>query len=339
LDQDLSFFHDSNPMFTVTELGAPMPDSDRLWHAKSADEWSTLFSQVHEFAGMTSVGSGVRPFSLRDMFRHFMEDNIRTRGMQLTPLHLRLLLHPLQAMVGQHRQFSSCFSDDMSAPQANSVHVASVRARFDELQILLDRWQELAERYLASHPACAVMQASLVMFHLISLNTVSSIPDIERVARRERIDGQYPQLQFLRKKCVTNSRTAIFHAGQVIRCMKSMPTNIRPPWWPGAIYRAALVLWAESLIQKESMGASPGMFSPTGQTVAVDSVPPSHPLLTQYRSRSDIIPTLSKKNGSQIRIDDGFAVLNHCAEVLDEGVANRFSDGIRNKIERLATGG
>lgn len=331
LDQDLSFFHDCNPMFTVTELGAPMPDSDRLWHAKSSSEWSTIFSQVHDFAGLSSIGTGVRPLSLRDMFRHFMEDNIRARGMQLTPLHLRLLLHPLQSMVGQYCQLSGCLSDEISSPQSNPMHAASVRARFDEIRILLERWQVLSERYLASHPTCAIMQASLAMFHLISLNAAVSLPDIERVARRENLDVQYSQLVFLRKKCVSNSQEAIFHAGQVLRLMRTMPTNIRPAWWPGAIYRAGLVLWAESLIQKE--------FTPMGQPVAVDSLPPSHPVILQFRNRGEGIPSLAKKNGSQIRIDDGFSVLTHCIEILDEGIANRFSDGIRNKLERLATGG
>src|ERR1700761_2319357 len=171
LDQDVSLFNDSTPLFSITACGAPMPDSDRIWHAKSSAEWSTVFSQVHEFSGgYSAVGSGVRPLSLRDMFRHFLEDDIIPRGMELTPLHLRLLLHPLQALVCQYRQLTSCFSDNISPrQQANNVHTQSVRARFDELQVLLKRWRRLADRYLSSHPLCPLMQGSMVMFHLISM--------------------------------------------------------------------------------------------------------------------------------------------------------------------------
>jgi hypothetical protein len=316
-----------------------MPDSDRLWHAKSANEWSTIFSQVHDFAGIPAIGTGVRPLSLRDMYRHFMEDHIRTQDMPLTPLHLRLLLHPLQAMVSQFRQLLSCFSDEISSPQPNSVHTVAVKIRFDELRVLLDRWQSLAERYLTSHPPCAIMQASLVMFHLISLNTVVSIPEIERVARKEALDGQLSRLMFMRKKCVTNSQEALFHAGQVLRLIRNIPANIRPLWWSGAIYRAGLVLWAESMIMKESANSSPGMFNTMGQPVAVDSLPPNHPVVTQYRARGDGMPCLTKKNGNQIGIDDGYSVLHHCMEIIDEGIANRFSDGIRHKLDRLTTGG
>lgn len=325
-------------MFTFTELGAPMPDSDRLWHAKSASEWSTLFSQVHDFNGISAVGTGVRPLSLRDMFSHFMEDNIRSRGMQLTPLHLRLLLHPLQSMVCQYRQLSSCMSDGISSPQTNSVHTASVRTRFDELRILLDRWQSLADRYLASHPLCAIMQASLIMFHLISLNMVVSTPDIERFARKENTE-QYPPIIFMRKRCISNTPEAVFHAGQVLRLTRNMSNNVRPAWWAGGIYRAALTLWMETLIQKESMTTSPGMFNPIEQPICVDSLPVNHPVLTQYRSRGEGIPSLTDKNGNQIRIDDSYTTLNHCIEIVEDGIANRFSDGIRNKLQRLAAGG
>ena len=36
VDQEISLFHDTAPLFSVTEFAAPMPDADRLWHAKSA---------------------------------------------------------------------------------------------------------------------------------------------------------------------------------------------------------------------------------------------------------------------------------------------------------------
>jgi hypothetical protein len=39
-----------------------------------------------------------------------------------------------------------------------------------------------------------------------------------------------------------------------------------------------------------------------------------------------------------VSLNSGFAVLNHCIDVIDEGVATRFSDGIRSKLEKLARG-
>jgi hypothetical protein len=349
VDQDLSFFQDSAPLFSITEFGAPMPDSDRLWHAKSAAEWSTVFNQVHEFSGgYSSVGSGARPLSLRDLFRQFLEDEILSRGIELTPLHLRLLLHPLQALVCQYRQLESCFSSvattshNGSAANGNSASAASSRARSEELQVLLKRWQLLAERYTSAHPMCAMMQASLVMFHLISLNTVTSFPEVERLARKEGMDGTYQQLLYLQNLCLAETEQAVFHAGQVLRLVRAMPANVRPPWWPAAIYRAGLVLWTVSLAPNSSTlspATTNGLFPVSGPSIAVDSLPPDHPLVVRYVTKCEGVPTLTKRDGTQMSLDHPFTVLSHCVEVIDEGVANRFSDGIRSKLQKLATAG
>ncbi|KAK5148775.1 hypothetical protein LTR04_000525 [Oleoguttula sp. CCFEE 6159] len=340
VDQDLSLFHDTNPLFSVTEFGAPMPDADRLWQAKTAGEWSGIFEQVHEFSGgYSSVGSGARPLSLRDLFRHFLDDEIVSNGIEMTPLQLRLLLHPLQSLVCQFTQLLSCFSDTISSRQrTRAVTAASTRVRLEEVQAMLQRWYDLADRHCKANPMCAMMQANLVMFHLISLNAVTNFPEIERLARREGFDGTYQQLVWIHKRCISDVEEAIFHCGQIFRLIRSMPRGIRPPWWSGAIYRVALILWTDSLTHNESITPSNGLFPVPGPSFAVDALHAEHPLIVRYLSKREGIPCLTKRDGSQITMDHAFRVLSHCIDVIDEGVATRFSDGIRNKLERLARG-
>ncbi|KAK5281393.1 hypothetical protein LTR16_006318, partial [Cryomyces antarcticus] len=340
VDQDLSLFHDTNPLFSVTEFGAPMPDADRLWQAKTAGEWSGIFEQVHEFSGgYSSVGSGARPLSLRDLFRHFLDDEIVSNGIEMTPLQLRLLLHPLQSLVCQFTQLLSCFSDTISSRQrTRAVTAASTRVRLEEVQAMLQRWYDLADRHCKANPMCAMMQANLVMFHLISLNAVTNFPEIERLARREGFDGTYQQLVWIHKRCISDVEEAIFHCGQIFRLIRSMPRGIRPPWWSGAIYRVALILWTDSLTHNESNTPSNGLFPVPGPSFAVDALHAEHPLIVRYLSKREGIPCLTKRDGSQITMDHAFRVLSHCIDVIDEGVATRFSDGIRNKLERLARG-
>lgn len=338
VDQDLSLFHDTAPLFSVTEFKAPMPDSDRLWNAKTASEWSETFNQVHEFSnGYSSVGSGARPLSLKDLFRHFLDDAIIPQDIHLTPLQLRLLLHPLQTLVCQYCQLLSCFSHDSIGTRKGSraVTAASTRVRLEEMQSLLQRWLDLAERYIKSNPACPMMQANLVMFHLISLNAVTNFPEIERLARREAVDGMFHMVGWIQQKCITDSHEAIFHTGQILRIIRSMPRGIRPPWWPGAIYRVALILWAQALCQKESM--SPGQqYQQQAAAIQIDRWESDHPLLTRYLTRREGNPTLTKRDGTPVSIDHCFSVLSYCIDVIDEGIATRFSDGIRSKLERLA---
>ncbi|KAF2470331.1 transcription factor Cmr1 [Lindgomyces ingoldianus] len=341
VDQDLSLFHDTAPLFSVTEFGAPMPDADRLWEAKTATGWSEHYNQIHEFSqSHFSVGSGVRPMSLRDLFRHFLDDEIITQNMPLTPMHLRLLLHPLQTMVCQYSQLLSCFSDSTPSRQrARVVTEASTRVRLEEVQALLSRWYLLFERYTKStaNPMCPMMQSNLVMWHLISLNAVTNFSEIERFARREGVDGSFQQMNWFHKRCISDVHEAVYHAGQVLRIVKGMPRGVRPPWWPGSIYRAAMVLWMDSTFN-EATTPSPQQFQPSRFDVAVDSLPAEHPAIVRYSARREGIPVLTKRDGSVVHLNHGFHVLTHCIDVIDEGVATRFSDGIRGKLERLARG-
>lgn len=342
VDQDLSLFHDTAPVFSITEFNVPVPDTDRLWHAKSAAEWSLVFEQVHEFSGgFSSVGSGARPLSLRELFRLFLEDEMIPLGIEMTPLQLRLLLHPLQSMVCQLSQLLSCFADPLSMRNQNAraVSAISTRGRVQEVQSLLSRWFDLAERYLKANPMCAMMQTNLVLFHLISLNAVTNFSDIERLARRENVDGTFQQLIWLHQRCITDVEEAVFHCGQVLRHIRAMPRAIRPQWWPGAIYRAGLVLWTDSLVHKPS-GPSltpPGSISPVrGPSFAIDMLPPDHSMIVRYLTKREGIPCLSRRDGSQLPLEQPYQILQHCIECIDDGVATRLSDGIRMKLDRLS---
>ncbi|KAG9878602.1 transcription factor Cmr1, partial [Aureobasidium melanogenum] len=170
----------------------------------------------------------------------------------------------------------------------------------------------------------------------ISLNAVTNFSEIERLARREGFDGTYQQLVWTHKRCIADVEEAVFHCGQVLRIIRSMPRGVRPPWWAGAIYRAALVLWTDSLINKETPAANAsGGFPSPGPTFAIDALPVDHPMVVRFLSKRVGQPALSKRDGTHIPMDHGVTVLAHCIEIMDEGTSNRFVDGVRNKLDRL----
>jgi len=205
------------------------------------------------------------------------------------------------------------------------------------VQTLLQRWFDLAERYLKANPTCALMQTNLIIFHLISLNAVTNFPAIERLARRENFDGTYQHLVVTHKRCIADVEEAVFHCGQVFRLVRSMPRSIRPPWWAGAIYRVGLILWCDSLLQKDSSTPSgDGMFPVPGPSFAIDALGVDHPLIVRYLTKRSGSPCVTKFDGTQMPISG--PILAHCVQVIDEGTATRFSDGIRSKLERLSRG-
>jgi hypothetical protein len=168
---------------------------------------------------------------------------------------------------------------------------------------------------------------------------VTNFPDIERLARREGVDGSYQQMLWMHKRCLSDVQEAVVHAGQILRLVREMSRGIRPPWWPGAVYRAALVMWTDSLAHNESLSPNQQrQYQPPTTTFAVDRLPSDHQMILRYLSRKEGNPTMTKLDGSPVPLDNGFAVLSHCIDVIDEGVATRFSDGIRSKLEKLARG-
>jgi hypothetical protein len=317
------------PQFSVTELECPMPDMDSLWHSRTVDEWAQQYTS-------SPSDASDKPYSLKEMFKLFLNDDIATKNIQLTPMHLRLLLHPLQSQVHQYRDLMSCFPDNHNSRRSSrALTNASAGVRFGEAQDLLERWYSLAQRYLTSHGSCAMMKANLVMYHLICLNAATNFPEIEKYARERRCVDPSPYPAWIENTCIPYVHDAIVHAGQVLGIVKAMAPDVRPPWWPGAIYRASLVLWLESLVQTSVTTIQQHGFANDMGQFCVDNLPLDHSVINRYQSRGGGVPCLTAKDGNLIRINDELNVMNVCIDLIDQGVATRFSDGIRAKLQRL----
>jgi hypothetical protein len=252
VDQELSLFHDTAPMLSITDLLCPLPSPEVLWMSVSAEQW---FANVQNLYGCTTnvnpqilTSPSLTP-SLCDLFQDFLHDNLSRRQSSLSPHQLRLLLHPLQSMLCHLRQMLSCFSDVLSTRRATSrtVTKSSTMLRLEEVQALLQKWYELTMAIYKNNPGCSTTRCNLVLYHLISLNAVTNFPEIERLARREAFDGSYWELSLRHKRCIYNREEVVFHCGQVMRLIRSMAPDRRPCWWPAAIYRATLILWTDSI--------------------------------------------------------------------------------------------
>jgi len=338
VDQELALFHDTAPLSSVAECTIPMPDADRLWHAKKVFEWSSIFEEVHEFSGgYSSIGSGARPLSLRDLFRHFLDEEILSHGIEMTPLQLRLLLYPIQSLCFNVCELLRCFSDPFKRRHdSRPITTESTRKHLQQVQALRRQWFNLAERYLEANAICLTMQINLVIFHLISLNAVTDFYEVEKLARRETIETTYVRLICTYKRCIADAGEAVFHCGQVLRLIRMLPRGIRPPWWSAAIYRVALILWANATMQAETTTSSDALGPPPGPFFAIDDLQADHPMIVQYLTKQEGMPCVTKLDGSQIEIVHATLVVQHCIEVIDEGAATRFTDGIRAKLEKVA---
>ena len=235
-EQELGLLNDKPLMLSVNELDLPMPDADPLWDSASAEQWGSDFKTVHQFSNSSyAVTSGARPPSLHIAHQHFLasqrDNNI---NLELSPLQLRLLLQPLQARASKVRaDINFLGKQPPPTPDITEIYIKT-QADLTECQLQLQRWYSLALRFFAANTnhQDPFVCSTLILYHLIYLNTLLDFPSLERASQAAKRMEEHP-----------HTGAIIFHCSQALAYLQSMHANLQPPWWPAAIYRAALILW------------------------------------------------------------------------------------------------
>ncbi|KAK5078925.1 hypothetical protein LTR64_002655 [Lithohypha guttulata] len=324
VDQEISLFSDTTPQLSVVDLHVPMPDTDDLWHAPSSADWLVLFEKTH--------GSTYRsPASVRDFFTKFVDGDLA--GKELSPTQLRLLLHPLQAQVCQLRQFIACLPDGGSHAKSRAVSKAATKARLEEIAALLQQWYTISKQsFSGNQGTCWTTCANLIMYHLISLNTITSFKDIEQFARREVMVGPTRYGTWLQSRCIDQPEEALFHCGQILRLIRSMPKPVRPPWWAGAVYRAAMIAWATGMSRGGQPFVSETHNGDAAAQFAIDDLTPEHDLISRFVKHQEGEPMITNGDRTLSPVHVPSNVLSACAGVLEDDPSMRLADGIRRKL-------
>ncbi|KAL9127135.1 MAG: hypothetical protein Q9217_003925 [Psora testacea] len=331
VDQELSLFMDVAPVLSMSNLMTVMPDMDLLWQAKSSNEWLKAYERTN--------GASNKPrMTLRDLFRFFLDGGLSKPNVQLLPIQLKLLLHPLQSLTIHLRQFLRCYPEESSGRKGDyAISKSALRSRFEEIQSLLKQWYALVRRCSPERAEdCAVTSANLIIYHLISLNAVICLSEIEQFASSETGSKSPRSSSSLRGNYTEHTEEVFFHCGQVLRLVRLTAESMRPPWWPAAVYRAALASWAVSMASAKSRSLLSSLSREANQPFAIDTLAPEHASVMRYLSSGDGQPMFTKTDGTMISLGEPRHILNHCVEFLGEEPATSFKEGIQSKLARLA---
>ena len=384
LDQELSLFHDTTPSFTIADFVSPMPDSNCLWYAKTATDWALVYQQIHKPAEPFVQNQFIcRPPALSDIFRQLLDIDSNIENLNLTALQLRLLLYPLQILVFQSQLFASYLpgvssSSSQQNIQGSSQEANSTTNQLIEIQAWLGRWHSLVKKYLITNAMCPVIQASLVLFQMISLNTMVDFPAIETNVRGETRTGagekhnlsafRSPHSQHLGGSSF-DVRQVVYHCEQILSLVRAMHRNVRPSWWPGAVYRACLILWTVQSaydrgegkmgeIVMMAVGAANGAVNgaaagpnrvkdvrlgslsslsslSSSSSSAGEFFTHSHRSLASEQRENDISGSSSLPVGVLSGVQTAKGVISRCVEIIEEGAPTRLAEGIVAKLKRL----
>ena len=350
LDQELSLFYDTPPLFAITELQCPLPGPEVLWMASNSEQWLTAMRSVYGCSASVhpQLLSGTPPAtpSLYDLFQDFLHDNLSRGQPTMCPQQLRLILHPIQALLCHLHHVLSCFSDTPSTRRigARCVTKSSALHRLEEVQVLLQKWYDISANHHKANPDCPVTRCNLILYHLISLNAVTNFLEIERFARREAFafehwDWDAPQLA---KRYIFQREDAIFHCGQVFRLLRLIPKDRRPAWWSAAMYRATLVLWIDSVSRIYSSRAQgggskrdPARTTPPPVPVVIDQATPEDPAINAYVWNGAGVAMLTWADGATFTLDKPADILMYAIQNIETGLSFRIGDGIKRKLIAL----
>jgi hypothetical protein len=325
VDLEISLLHDLPPVLSINDLHVPLPQDTNLWHAQSYNAWL-------EHYGASGTRLDEETQSLNSLFRSFLQGRLISSQI-LSFHHLRLLLHPLQAMVLEQQQLLCIFDTDEPSNRYRVLSKIKVLGRLQETQDLLQQLTTLLNRtsQLATEkdkqgkqgPAHTMGCVSMIMLHLVSLNAFTSIPEIERCAKEEPPASDSERVEMWRRvRYAEGERYILFHAGQIFRLIDGLHIDARPPWWPVATYRASLACWSLRSPKRMTMADQP-------LELTIDTLLPSEEDCFLNSSAGTAVVTLS--DGRRVPVLEGNNSLQYCIGALEK-YPTRLVRGVLEKV-------
>ncbi|KAH7326236.1 hypothetical protein B0I35DRAFT_474907 [Stachybotrys elegans] len=330
VDQELSLFHDTMPLLSIPDLQCPLPSPEDVWKLRTTDEWLGKLQAMH--GNMSPGGQFELPeaASLFGLFQDFLQDKLSCDQESLTAFQLRLLLHPIQNLLCHTQQTMSCFPEILTTrrPAIYTGLKTNTRRRLEEIQLLLEKWYGLAHGIFKLNPNDLVIRVDLVLFHLVSLNTITNFPQIEQLARWDNSHTIARESSLRQSKYIHSREEATDHCKQILDLVRQLPIDHRPPWWPAAIYRVTLILWVDALTQQKLCIPSP-THTPPGAHM--------HPIPASMEApgTAGIDGPGMSIDGATMPLDRPASMLQYGIQAIEEGRRTRFSDGIKRKLTTL----
>ncbi|OAL35150.1 hypothetical protein AYO20_05627 [Fonsecaea nubica] len=249
VEQEIGLFHCLSPTIHFSDMRSPIPSADELFFAETEEEWSALVRSYRQLEGPGNM-SRLHPPSLAAFYGMFLRHNFLERHCHVTPLQLRLLLCAIQTQVTQFVQSNRFVSTEQSYADDPHVETSSFASlRQEELQTMLVKWYILRQKVLGTDGETEMTLACKLIYHLVWLELLICFSDIQLLAGREGPAGAKPLIpQFQRWFRSPFSFKALAHVGQVLEILQCpRHTVLRPLWWPVALFRVSLIMWAYSV--------------------------------------------------------------------------------------------
>jgi hypothetical protein len=221
----------TSPLISYAELYLPLPESEKLWHASTAEQWKALYIQAN------SIPRGNRQPSLVDCIQDL--DILATKEIYVDQRQASMaVLGAAWRMIWEYRQLDSSMKDVNNQWSNGNLLMNS---RHAELTKLLQCF-----RISSVEDAKVTLILELLLMHLhMSLDDVQLFAGVEGEEEARRV---YPSLVQWTK--TSTARQALWHAGQVIRAARTLRPGLICDFAAIAVYQASLAFWSYGIITR-----------------------------------------------------------------------------------------
>lgn len=217
-----------NPLISYVELDLPLPCHRKCWDAKSAAEWKSSYFE--------NIRNTPEPLPSLSRSLQDMSTLSQTRSQLDFALTGFLSVHGIFTIV----------MDCNRARRGPSSQLRGLvfQSWQHELQQILEELEMVIVEPLRSH----VPELSLI-YQAVSLSLYVPLGELEIFAGKDGLKRSNDiHDEFIKHISPANLRQAIWHAGQVYRIVKLIPSRAVTGFYATCLYFAALALWMYSTV-------------------------------------------------------------------------------------------
>jgi hypothetical protein len=214
-----------NPIISYAELSLPLPCPQDLWLAPDAETWQSIYLAQTKIPGrIPSIMDCVNDLENLTAFNHHID---RTES--------RLaFLYAAWGMVWEYRQLVSKLTDRSFL----------MKGRQQELVQILEHF-----RFSINETTGGSSRTTFLLLELIHMHLYMTLEDVQLFAGlegQEEVSRVFPLLRDWVK--TTEARRALWHAGQLVRFAKSLPSAFLRDFYAVGVYHASLAFWTYGLM-------------------------------------------------------------------------------------------
>ena len=313
LDAEVSLARNINPLFSYSEIQAPLPASNHLWKATTAQQWHTILTRN------TALRESATPIHIILRQPALLKYQLKVADETVVSA---AAMAGYWALVREYRQMDSLLAE--ARDSNNFVQ----RSRYTELHSLLDHLKmELDE--VEALPTQVMLLHELLLLHLNA-----SYYDISAYSGRGTMQEAAAAKAYVQRWFHSeSSRHALFSAGQIIRLTRNLKPGHLTDISVIALYHATETMWVWGLIQCAQSPAATPHSLPLIALDVEDSI-----AVSKFLRTSRGLPGLTGFGEHFVPLNEPAAISDLAHEILEANLGNRIYPLTTREVSRILQG-